>query len=198
MSKGTETRERIIARSAEAFNTHGYAGTAISDIMRTTGLEKGGIYRHFTSKDELALAAFDYSAQQVRQRFAASLANRAKGIEALHAFVDVFRSYAHNPPIIGGCPVLNTAIESDDTNPVLAQRAAAVIGEWRHTIRTAVIQGIEHGEIRAEVDGDALAMVLIATLEGAVMLARLLHDETPLVQATTHLHQYIDREVRAG
>jgi len=197
MGKGTETRERIIARAAEIFNVDGYAGTAISDIMRATGLEKGGIYRHFSSKDALALAAFDYAARQVRQRVAASLAGSPTAVATLLGFVEVFRGYAHNPPVVGGCPILNTAIESDDTNPALARRAAAVIDEWRSLIRTTVVQGIARGEIRSEIDGDALALLMIATLEGAVMLARLLRDAAPLEQAANHLCNHIEQSVRA-
>jgi TetR/AcrR family transcriptional regulator, transcriptional repressor for nem operon len=196
MSKGTETRERIIARAAEVFNVDGYAGTAISDIMRATGLEKGGIYRHFSSKDALALAAFDYAAEQVRQRFAASLAGSPTAVATLLGFVAVFRGYADNPPVVGGCPILNTAIDSDDTNPALARRAATVIDEWRSLIRTTVAQGIAHGEIRPEIDGDALALLMIATLEGAVMLARLLRDAAPLEQAANRLREHIDQAVR--
>jgi TetR/AcrR family transcriptional repressor of nem operon len=198
MSKGTETRERIVARAANVFNVTGYAGTAISDIMRVTGLEKGGIYRHFASKDELALAAFDYAAEQVRARFAAGLADTTHAADALLAFVDVFRDYAQHPPLNGGCPILNTAIECDDTNPALAERAATVVGEWRGQIRTIVQQGIDRGEIWPEVDGDKLALVLIATLEGAVMLARLLRDATPLQQAAAHLSNHIETAIRQG
>ena len=195
MSKGQETRERIIARAAEVFNVDGYAGTAISDIMRATGLEKGGIYRHFSSKDELALAAFDYAANQVRQH-TAHLAESSSSVGTLLGFVAVFREYAHNPPLVGGCPVLNTAIDSDDTNPALAQRAANMINEWRSLISTAVTKGITRGEIRPTIDGDALALLMIATLEGAVMLTRLLRDTTPREQAANHLCAYIEQNVR--
>lgn len=146
MSKGTETRERIVARAADVFNVAGYAGTAISDIMRVTGLEKGGIYRHFASKDVLALAAFDYATKLVRERFTTGLAGTNHAADTLLSFVSVFQSYAQRPPLNGGCPILNTAIESDDTNPALAERAAAVVAEWRSLISTTVQQGIAlHG-----------------------------------------------------
>ena len=53
MSKGEETRQRIIAQAAPLFNQLGYEGCSLQDIMDATGLEKGGIYRHFGSKEEL-------------------------------------------------------------------------------------------------------------------------------------------------
>lgn len=196
MRKGQATRERVVAQAATLFNVAGYAGTAISDIMAATGLEKGGIYRHFESKEQLVLAAFDYAADKVRERFAVGLAGHKHTVDAIIAFLEVFRSYAERPPLIGGCPILNTAIESDDTNPVLRERVRAVIDEWRVTLRTLVQTGIARGEIRPDVDADRLALLIIATMEGAVMLARILNSAAPLEQAYTHLATYIIQQVR--
>src|SRR3984957_15247277 len=59
--KGEQTRQEIIRKAAPIFNQKGYEGATVSDLMRATGLEKGGIYRHFGSKQELAGDAFDYA-----------------------------------------------------------------------------------------------------------------------------------------
>jgi TetR/AcrR family transcriptional repressor of nem operon len=59
--KGEQTRQDIIRKAAPIFNQKGYEGAALSDLMRATGLEKGGIYRHFESKEELAGDAFDHA-----------------------------------------------------------------------------------------------------------------------------------------
>jgi TetR/AcrR family transcriptional repressor of nem operon len=197
MSKGEETRERVIARSAEVFNIHGYSGTAMSDIMRVTGLEKGGIYRHFEGKEQLALAAFDYAIGRVRQRFTDGLAKQTNAADALIAFIGVFRSYTQNPPLAGGCPVLNTAVESDDTHPVLRERTRAAVEEWRAMLRTLVLSGIARGEIRETVDANKLATLMIATMEGALMLSKLLVDPAPLNWAYDHLQEHIETNVRA-
>jgi TetR/AcrR family transcriptional regulator, transcriptional repressor for nem operon len=69
MRKGELTRERIVRRTAPLFNQQGYFGASLADIMRATGLEKGGIYNHFGSKEALALEAFDYAVDAVEQRF---------------------------------------------------------------------------------------------------------------------------------
>src|SRR5260221_531647 len=61
MRKGEQTRQEIIRKAAPIFNQRGYDGAALSDLMRATGLEKGGIYRHFESKEQLAAEAFDYA-----------------------------------------------------------------------------------------------------------------------------------------
>jgi TetR/AcrR family transcriptional repressor of nem operon len=72
------------------------------------------------------------------------------------------------------------------------------VAEWRNLVSSTVQHGIARGEIRPEVDGDRLALLLIATLEGAVMLARLLRDPTPLEQAVAHLRSHINATVRQG
>lgn len=196
MRKGQETRERIAARAAELFNTRGYGGTAIADVMAATDLEKGGIYRHFASKDELALAAFDYAAGIVRGRVASATAGASDAADVLLAVVEVFRGYVSAPPLPGGCPILNTAVESDDSHPALRARAQAVLRELHDLLRTAAAQGVARGELRPAVDPDRLATLIIVTMEGAVMMSNLMGDPSPLHWAADHLHEHIDAHVR--
>ena len=73
MTKGEQTRQRIIARAAPVFNVHGFAGTSMGQLTEAIGLEKGGIYNHFPSKEALALQAFDYAVGLTAARFAAAL-----------------------------------------------------------------------------------------------------------------------------
>jgi TetR/AcrR family transcriptional regulator, transcriptional repressor for nem operon len=123
VKKGERTRRVIVEKAAALFNTRGYFGSSMNDLTRETGLEKGGIYNHFSSKEELACAAFDYSAALMRERFEAALASREGAVERLFAIVDVLGCLADDPPVAGGCPILNTAVESDGANPELKERA---------------------------------------------------------------------------
>ena len=97
MSKGEQTRERILARSAQLFNRQGYFGASLADIMRETGLEKGGIYNHFSSKEQLALESFDYAYGLVQQRVRQALAGKLNAIERLLAIVSVFQGIVEDP-----------------------------------------------------------------------------------------------------
>jgi TetR/AcrR family transcriptional regulator, transcriptional repressor for nem operon len=190
MRKGEGTRERILAQSAQLFNRQGYAGASLADIMRETGLEKGGIYNHFSSKEQLALEAFDYAYGLIQQRVQQALAERRNAIERLVALVSVFQGIIEDPPLAGGCPILNTAIETDDTNEMLRDRARAAMDEWRSTIRRIVNKGIERQEIRSDVDADEVASIFIATLEGAIMLSNLYKDPIHIQRAADHIIHY--------
>ena len=192
MSKGEETRERILARSAQLFNRQGYAGASLADIMRETGLEKGGIYNHFSSKEQLGLESFDYAYELVRQRVRQALAGKLNAIERLLAIVSVFQSIADDPPVAGGCPILNAAIEADDANEVLRDRARSAMDDWRITIHRIVNKGIERREVDPATDADEVASILIATLEGAVMLSSLYKDPVHMKRAVAHMERYIE------
>ena len=196
MSKGTETRERIVAQAAQLFSRQGYFGSSLSDIMRETGMEKGGIYNHFASKEQLALESFDYAVSLVQQRIKVALTDKRNAVDRLEALISVFQSLADDPPVAGGCPVLNTAIEADDAEPALRERAYNAMQEWRETIRRMVAKGIERGEVRPDTDGDVLATLLITSLEGAVMMSKLCNDNTHMYRVVAHLTNYLETSVR--
>jgi AcrR family transcriptional regulator len=191
MRKGERTRQMIVERAAPVFNVHGYFGASMSDLIRETQIGKGGIYNHFESKEALAVEAFDFAVELIRERFRAALAGQERAVERLLAIVGVFRSMIDDPPLLGGCPVLNTAIEADDTNPPLRDRAKQVMDEWQQLIIRVARKGIRIGELRPETDPEALATVITATLEGAVMLSKLYGDSIHMRRAVDHLTMHI-------
>jgi AcrR family transcriptional regulator len=194
--KGQQTRQRILLRAARLFNQKGYHGSSLSDVLRATGLQKGGIYNHFESKEQLAVEAFDTAIQLVARRFEQALAGKRHGLDRLHAIVDVFRGYAIDPPVPGGCPIMNTAIENDDGNPTLRRRARQAMDQYRAMVRTIVTKGIERGELRANLDPDQVVTLLTAACEGGLMLSKL-YDDPGFINATAdHLSRYVDQNLR--
>jgi TetR/AcrR family transcriptional regulator, transcriptional repressor for nem operon len=191
MSKAQDTRNFIIRQAADVFNRQGYQGASIAAIMEATRLKKGGIYNHFQSKDELALAAFDYAVDQVRQRYAGALRGKRHALERLQAIVETFCDIAKSPPIKGGCPMLNTAIESDDTHPVLRDRTQQAMTRWQTMICKVIRGGIQRQELKADTDPETVATILTSSLEGALMMSQLYGDPIHLERTKSHLLQYI-------
>ncbi|MBE9191749.1 TetR/AcrR family transcriptional regulator [Gloeocapsopsis crepidinum LEGE 06123] len=197
MSKAQQTKTRIIEQAAALFNQQGYAGSSMSDIMRVTGLQKGGIYNHFRSKDELALEAFDFAASRVQQKFTGALKGKRHAVDRLIAILSVYEHMLDDPPVQGGCPILNTAVESDDAHPALRERAQHAMDAWRGLIHRIVDKGVMRGELRADVNSDTVATILIATIEGGVMLSKLYGDASYLERALNHLKTYIQNQLAA-
>lgn len=179
-------------QAAAVFNQQGYAGTSISDIMRATGLKKGGIYNHFANKDELALAALDFSVELVQAHYRTSLQGKRHAIVRLRALIEAFCSLMETPPVKGGCPLLNTAIDSDDTHPALRRRARQAMDTWHSLIHKIIVLGVKHQQIKQLPTVDTMATVIIATLEGGLMMTQLYGDLAYLHHAKQHLLDYLD------
>jgi TetR/AcrR family transcriptional repressor of nem operon len=194
MSKGDETRQRIVAKAAVIFNTRGFEGSSIQDVMEATGLEKGGIYRHFANKEELATAAFDYAWRGVYDARIAGIDLPANSVDKLKRFIDNFTK--QRSAVAGGCPLLNTAIDSDDGNPLLRARAAKAFAQWRDRLAKIIREGRRKNEIRSAIVPKQLSTFIVGTLEGALMVCRLERDRTALEEAQKFLVSYLDTMVR--
>jgi TetR/AcrR family transcriptional regulator, transcriptional repressor for nem operon len=191
MSKAQDTRNRIIEQAATLFNQQGYSGASLSALMQLTGLKKGGIYNHFGSKDELALAAFDFTISRIQQKFGGALIGKRHAIDRLIAMLNVYGHLLEDPFLQGGCPILNTAVESDDTHPALREKAKNAADAWRSLIQRIVEKGVIRKELCLTVDAETVSSILIATIEGGIMLSKLYGDPVHLQHALDHLSAYI-------
>jgi TetR/AcrR family transcriptional repressor of nem operon len=199
MGKGERTHQMIVERAAQVFNQRGFFGASLDDLMHETGLKKGGIYNHFRSKDELAVEAFNYAINVVWARVEQELVGKTNAVDRLLAMLIGYRSLIEDPPLSGGCPLLNTAVETDDVDtelPALRQSARDALSRWRRWIARTVARGIAAGEVRPEVDGDLLATILISTVEGSVMMSKLENDPTHIRRAVAQLSAYLESAVR--
>jgi len=194
MRKGEQTRQEIIRKAAPIFNQRGYDGAALSALMKATGLEKGGIYRHFDSKQQLAAEAFDYAWRETLNARIHDLDTIPNTVDRLKQLVANFVERRGTIP--GGCPLLNTAIDSDDGNSVLRERARKALSAWRSYLISVIGAGIKAREIRPRIDAKNLATLIISSLEGAVMLYRLERSEEALRAIQAHLDGYLETEVR--
>jgi TetR/AcrR family transcriptional regulator, transcriptional repressor for nem operon len=197
MRKGEQTRREIIRKAAPIFNRKGFEGAALSDLMQATGLEKGGIYRHFESKQQLAEEAFDYAWKMAIDRRLEGAQEIANSIDRLKQIVRNFRERREGL-VPGGCPLLNTAIDSDDGNVPLRGKARQALDGWLDRLRSIAKEGQRRGEVRSDVNIEEMATLIVGTLEGGLMMARLQRSDEPVDLACRHLEDYLETKVRAG
>lgn len=199
MKKSERTRQRIIARASDLFNIQGFNGTSMSDIMEATGLKKGGIYNHFDSKEAIALAAFDHAIKRMARLYSEEIARA--GDDALAQLQGVLKMYvrlAEDSPIPGGCPIMNTAVENDDYDvPGLKERAQVAMRRWQRLIKRIIRDGKAHGQFRKDVDAELLSTVVIANVEGALLMSKLHDDISYMDQIIDFLNDYIETQVLA-
>jgi TetR/AcrR family transcriptional repressor of nem operon len=120
----------------------------------------------------VALAAFEHNLHKVNKIFQDEISqqNTAKG--QLLVFVHVYLNFLSHPFPSGGCPILNTAVEADDTHPELRKKVVSGIMNWKNRIIAVIEKGIEQKELSSSIDPEQIALTIIATIEGAVMITQ--------------------------
>lgn len=191
MSKADQTRQTIVELSSQVFNTKGYAGTSFSDIIHATGLSKGCIYGHFENKDAIAVAAFDFNHQAVTELMKSKIVATDYSIDRLLVYPAIYRDYDKHPCLRAGCPILNTAIEADDTHPQLRERAAHALEFWKRSLENQINRGISRCEIRSDTDAAEFATIMISIIEGAFMQSKVKEDLKDLTIAMDFLEKMI-------
>ena len=114
VAKGERTRQKIVETAAVLFNQKGFTGCSMGDIVAASGLEKGTLYGHFSTKEELALIAFDYAWKDTSDKRLRNVETTSNAVDKLRLHIE---NYVSTPSFPGGCPLLNFAVDADDGNP---------------------------------------------------------------------------------
>jgi TetR/AcrR family transcriptional repressor of nem operon len=191
MKKGTVTKELIVENAAGLFNTIGYHRTSMSDLMQATGLEKGGIYNHFKSKDELAIAAFEYAVKVFGKRIQERVTKEKSPLKKLYALIDGFQANVEDPPLEGGCPLLNCAVENDQSNDALKEKAREAVDSLTRFVEGLVIDAQAAKEIRKKFSPKQVATFIISSIEGGIMLSRLYEDKRRMGMVADSIREYL-------
>jgi TetR/AcrR family transcriptional regulator, transcriptional repressor for nem operon len=185
------TKKMILKTSGELFNTRGYKATSISHITDATGFTKGAIYKHFENKDALERETFSYLASQVIHVLGLKIKAEKTAQSKLEVIFTFFESYISNPPIMGGCPLLNVAIEADDAHPALRNAARMMLSTLRHSVTKILENGVKYGQLKSDTDCPYYATLIIASLEGAIMMSKLELTSVDIHHVCRHLKDLI-------
>lgn len=173
-----DTQRFIIERSSEVFNKKGSAGTSLADLEKATGLTKGSIYSNFNDKEEVVVRVFNYNYEQLKNELLSKIQLDSSPKEQLKASIDFYIDYFPTLMKRGGCPIQNSLIESDDTNPVLFSQARKALLAWKLRLQYIIAKGIELGEISNTVVPADFAAYMIALIEGTILISRSLNSES--------------------
>ena len=196
ISKSAQTRKYIIERIAATFNRKGYWGTSISDITALTGLTKGSIYGNFNNKDEISLEVFDYNIFNLYNPVIQKVADKSNAIEKLLEYPKYFKEEYREIYNYGGCAILNTAVEADDTHPELRKRVNKTIKLWEKRLIAIIEDGKKKKEIQPRADSKKYASLFITLFEGGMMLSKSTGDKAYIFTALDQMEQLITKELK--
>ena len=175
MNRAEKTRQFIIEQTAPVFNTKGIAATAVTDIMEATKMAKGSLYVHFQNKEELSHCAVDWNLRQLTDKFKAEADKYTSAKDKFFGLLD-YLSDPLNPPVQGGCPMMNFGMEADDTSPVIRDKVYQTICNVQQGMMDILEKGIEDGEFNSNWNYKEFAMKSYAMIEGGILVARVSQD----------------------
>lgn len=193
MTKAEKTRQFIIEKSAPIFNTKGLAATAMSDVMEATKLAKGSLYVHFENKEELCYAVVDHNLGILGDKVMGSVKKHKTAKQKLFAYLDCL-STPMQPPVEGGCPIINFGMEADDTNPIIKKKINAIINLTEENIAAIVNQGIEDGEFRKGWNAKEFGIKMFAMVEGGIMVSRMAGSNAKMKVIIKQIKQEIEEQ----
>ncbi len=187
------TRLTILEQSSILFNTQGYKATSLSEICAASQLTKGAIYRHFKDKADLEKEALMFMCNKLLADVSKGIAKANSAEQKLHAILKYFEAYHKNPPFKGGCPLMNASIEVDDNNPKLKLVVKKVMNLMYDNLCLVIQNGVKHGQIKKDVDIPGFASIIISSLEGAVMMIKVMDTNKHMNAISKYLKAEIKR-----
>ncbi len=166
-----EVRKKMIQGAAQLLARHGLQSTSFAEVLEHTGAPRGSVYHHFPAgKDQMVAEAVDLAGAFLAARLDAAAG--ASAVAVTEHFLAIWRGVLAQSQCASGCAVLAVAVATD--SPELLSHAAAVFRLWRGRLAELLEQG---GLARK--DARRFATVLVASAEGAVVLARAEQDIEP-------------------
>jgi len=191
LTKAERTKSLIIEKTATIFNKKGYAGTSLSDLTNATNLTKGSIYGNFKNKEEVAIDALKYNISQITNAFSAEIILETSSLNKLLVYPRVYRKIYKDVFKNGGCPILNTLSDADDTYPELLEIASNTITSWKNSICKLIIAGISNKELSPNTNPENIAEIIISLFEGGGLLAKSTGQESFMLNAIDHVEKLI-------
>ena len=182
MSKGEQTRERILTEATALFNRQGIAATTINDLLKATGATKGNLYFHFSGKEQVGLEVLSRARAAFKTFLENALQGETPGDQLEQFFCQVLEKN-RGKGFVGGCLFGNTALESSDTAPQFANLVSLVFAEWIDKLQKTIAAAQSVAQVRQDLPADQLAELVVIIIEGGIMQARLNKAEGALTRA---------------
>jgi TetR/AcrR family transcriptional regulator, transcriptional repressor for nem operon len=178
--RGEQTRQRIVAAAAGLMFERGVAGTTIEAVQAAATVSASQLYHYFADKDDLVRAVIEYQADTIvgNQKSA-----RIDSLEGLRAWRDMVVDVERRRQGRGGCPLGSLGSQLAETDPQARTDIAASFDRWEAAIEDGLRAMHASGQLVPEADPAALALAILAALQGGLLLTQMRRDTQPLETA---------------
>ena len=190
---GKQTRDAIVAAAKRLMQIKGYHATSLDDVLSESGAGKGTFYHYFRSKEDLGHAILDeiitsFIAQTLEPCFSDA---GKRPLAQIRCFLERVVEIQRACNCVGGCPLGNLASELSDVHEGFRAKLADVFSAWRARLTVALDEAQRRGDVGAECRPSAVAHFLVASLEGAILMAKVSKDIGVMEQCVGELRRYL-------
>ncbi|MEM9191700.1 MAG: TetR family transcriptional regulator [Myxococcota bacterium] len=196
--KRGSARAALLEAALQQFHLRGFQGTGLNDIMAGAGVTKGSLYHHFSSKTELGYAVLDeivgpWAIAHWVEPLKESESAVDGVLRVLHTTTttDLQPIGSYSVTLERGCMLLNLSQEMSPLDSGFRTRIKAIFDTWRRTIALMLARDQGAGRVRGDIDPEAAATFIVASLEGALSLTKNAQDQGLLEQCTQELGRYV-------
>ncbi len=190
-AKGAATRRRIVEAAAELMFERGVAGTSLDDVKAAAGVSGSQMYHYFGEKSQLVAAVVDHQADAVVDA-QQPLISQLDGFEKLRAWIDLMIEVQSRFGCEGGCPIGSIAGEVGGRDADVRDAMVRGFAKWQELIRQGLQAMRDRGELSQDADPDQLALMLLAAIQGGLLLTQTRRDPQPLRTALDGVLAYIE------
>jgi TetR/AcrR family transcriptional repressor of nem operon len=187
-------KEKIVRESLKLFSLKGFLSTSIQDIMRETKTSKGGLYNHFKSKDDIFVAVLSEARKVWRERNLAGLDRIQKPVEKVRKLLENYRDryLKDRETFPGGCIFVSLSVELDDQRPDFSRELNEGFVRFKAMIRRNLDQGKESGELKQEVNTEAVTEMIFSGMLGASVIYGTGKSSKSIDQCINSLIDYLE------
>ncbi|MBI3621270.1 MAG: TetR family transcriptional regulator C-terminal domain-containing protein [Nitrospirae bacterium] len=185
-------REQILEAAARLVHIKGFHRTSVEDILDAAEAGKGQFYHYFRSKDDVGLAIVDRAAAQMGSTLLKRL-EEGQGLDAIDEMFDCLVATARENQCGGGCPLGNLAAEMSDLHEEFRSRLALIFESWRGVVERALRTAQLHGQIRSDIKVEELSFLVLSTVQGGILLAKVKRDVRVMEQCFEGLKACLGR-----
>ncbi|MFZ0744364.1 MAG: TetR/AcrR family transcriptional regulator [Terracidiphilus sp.] len=188
-----ESKTKILNAAMLVIRTKGYTATRIEDVCEAAGLTKGSFFHHFSSKEELAIAAADYWSEISSALFAAAPYHApADPVDRLLAYVGFRKAILQGTLPEFTCLVGTMTQEVYDTHPAIREACNQSISAHAATLVPDIKEAIRSRGIKAGWSAESLALFTQAAIQGAFILAKAKGGAAVAAESIDHLRRYLE------
>jgi AcrR family transcriptional regulator len=187
------TRQSLLQAAYEEIHRYGFQATSLNAILERTGVTKGALYHHFSSKLQLGYAVVDeHITVDLEKHWLEPLRQPGHPIDVLIETIRHMSDHYQREEITLGCPLNNLAQEMSAIDDGFRQRIDTLYKRWQISIETLLARGQQEGSVSTTFNPADTAFFILASLEGCMSIAKNAQSQDELIRCANGLTSYLN------